>query len=46
LLIAAQAVSLGHTIVTDNEVEFARIDGLSQENWLRNADIGVGACRP
>jgi tRNA(fMet)-specific endonuclease VapC len=37
LLIAAQAVSLGHTIVTDNEVEFARIDGLPQENWLRHA---------
>jgi tRNA(fMet)-specific endonuclease VapC len=35
LLIAARAVSLGRTIVTDNEVEFARIDGLPQENWLR-----------
>jgi len=35
LLIAAQVVSLGHTIVTDNEVEFARIDSLLQENWLR-----------
>jgi tRNA(fMet)-specific endonuclease VapC len=36
LLIAAQAVSLGHTVVTDNEAEFARIDGLPQENWLRS----------
>jgi tRNA(fMet)-specific endonuclease VapC len=36
LLIAAQAVSLGHTMVTDNEEEFARINGLPQENWLRS----------
>jgi len=35
LLITAQALSLGHTIVTDNEREFGRIDGLSCENWLR-----------
>jgi tRNA(fMet)-specific endonuclease VapC len=35
LLIAAQAVTLGHTIVTDNEREFARIDELPRENWLR-----------
>jgi tRNA(fMet)-specific endonuclease VapC len=35
LLIAAQAVALGHTIVTDNEEEFARIDGLLRENWLK-----------
>ena len=35
LLIAAQAVALGYTIVTDNEGEFARIDGLPCENWLR-----------
>jgi tRNA(fMet)-specific endonuclease VapC len=34
LLIAAQAVALGHTIVTDNEAEFARVDGLPRENWL------------
>jgi len=33
LLIAAQAVALGYTIVTDNEGEFARIDGLLHENW-------------
>ena len=35
LLIAAQAVVLGYTIVTGNEGEFARVDGLSRENWLR-----------
>jgi tRNA(fMet)-specific endonuclease VapC len=35
LLIAAQAVALGHTIVTDNEREFARIDDLPRENWAR-----------
>jgi tRNA(fMet)-specific endonuclease VapC len=35
LLIAAQAVALGCTIVTDNESEFSRIDGLLCENWLR-----------
>jgi tRNA(fMet)-specific endonuclease VapC len=37
LLIAAQAVALGCTIVTDNEGEFARIDGLPRENWRRQA---------
>jgi tRNA(fMet)-specific endonuclease VapC len=35
LLIAAQAVALGYAIVTDNEGEFARIDGLLRENWLK-----------
>jgi tRNA(fMet)-specific endonuclease VapC len=35
LLIAAQAVALGYTIVTDNDREFARIDGLSRANWRR-----------
>jgi tRNA(fMet)-specific endonuclease VapC len=35
LLIAAQAVALGCTIVTDNEREFTRIDDLPLENWLR-----------
>ena len=34
LLIAAQAVALSYTIVTDNQREFARIDGLRRENWL------------
>lgn len=35
LLIAAQALALGHTIVTDNETEFTRIEDLPHENWLR-----------
>lgn len=35
LLIAAQALCLGYTIVTDNEVEFARVKDLPRENWLR-----------
>jgi tRNA(fMet)-specific endonuclease VapC len=35
LLIAAHALALGCTIVTYNEGEFARIDGLPRENWLR-----------
>jgi tRNA(fMet)-specific endonuclease VapC len=34
LLIAAQALALGYTIVTDNDREFARVDGLLRENWL------------
>ena len=34
LLIAAQAVTLGCTIVTGNGREFARIGGLRSENWL------------
>jgi tRNA(fMet)-specific endonuclease VapC len=36
LLIAAQAVALGYTIVTDNGGEFARVEGLPRENWLRD----------
>lgn len=35
LLIAAQALALGLTLVTDNEREFSRVDGLTCENWLR-----------
>lgn len=35
LLIAAQALALGYAIVTDNEREFGRINGLHCENWLR-----------
>jgi tRNA(fMet)-specific endonuclease VapC len=35
LLIAAQTLALGFTLVTDNEREFARIDELPRENWLR-----------
>jgi tRNA(fMet)-specific endonuclease VapC len=36
LLIAAQAKALGFTVVTDNEREFARVEGLAWENWLRD----------
>jgi tRNA(fMet)-specific endonuclease VapC len=35
LLIAAQALALGQTIITDNENEFARVEDLRRENWLR-----------
>src|SRR5262245_3486126 len=35
LLIASHALVLGFTLVTDNLREFARIDGLRVENWLR-----------
>jgi tRNA(fMet)-specific endonuclease VapC len=35
MLIAAQAIALDYTLVTDNEQEFRRVRGLSVENWLR-----------
>jgi tRNA(fMet)-specific endonuclease VapC len=35
LLIAAQALALDCTVVTDNEREFSRVEGLRVENWLR-----------
>jgi len=35
LLIASQALSLGCTIVTDNEREYVRVADLPLENWLR-----------
>jgi tRNA(fMet)-specific endonuclease VapC len=35
MLIAAHALALGCTVVTDNVREFARIEGLAVENWLR-----------
>jgi len=34
LLIAAQAYTLGLTLVTDNLREFSRIQGLKVDNWL------------
>src|ERR1700723_2151133 len=37
LLIAAHAEEVGCVIVTDNESEFGRIEGLPRENWLRQA---------
>lgn len=35
MLIAAHALAMGCTIVTDNQKEFARVADLSRENWLR-----------
>lgn len=34
LLIAAHAIALGRTLVTDNEREFTRIANLPVENWI------------
>jgi tRNA(fMet)-specific endonuclease VapC len=34
-LIAAHALALGCTLVTDNEAEFRRVPGLRVENWLQ-----------
>jgi tRNA(fMet)-specific endonuclease VapC len=36
LLIAAHALSLGHTLVTDNTREFSRVRSLKVENWIRS----------
>ena len=36
LLIAAHALALGYAVVTDNEREFTRVEGLVCENWLRS----------
>jgi tRNA(fMet)-specific endonuclease VapC len=38
LLIAAQSLSLGLTLVTTNEREFSRIAELPCENWVRAVD--------
>lgn len=35
LLIAAHALSLGRTLITDNAREFTRVRGLKVETWLR-----------
>jgi len=35
MLIAAQTIALGYTIITDNEKEFARVESLPRANWLR-----------
>jgi tRNA(fMet)-specific endonuclease VapC len=37
LLIAAHALALDATLVTDNESEFRRVPGLVVENWLKSA---------
>lgn len=39
LLIAAQAVTFGYILVTDNEREFTRIEELRVENWLRRDGV-------
>jgi tRNA(fMet)-specific endonuclease VapC len=38
LLVAAQALALGYVIVTDNEREFSRVEGLRLQNWLRSRE--------
>jgi tRNA(fMet)-specific endonuclease VapC len=35
LLIAAQALALGYTVVTDNEKQFGRVPNLQVVNWIR-----------
>jgi tRNA(fMet)-specific endonuclease VapC len=35
MLIAAHALTLGATLVTDNVREFERVGGLTIENWIR-----------
>ena len=35
LLIGAHALSLGWILVTNNEKEFSRIQGLKMENWVK-----------
>ncbi len=35
MLIAAHAMALDATLVTGNEREFSRVEGLKVENWLR-----------
>lgn len=42
LLIAAHALAHGCILVTDNEKEFSRIEGLVVENWLRAGRAGAG----
>jgi tRNA(fMet)-specific endonuclease VapC len=37
LIIAAQALAFGYTLITDNEKEFGRISDLRYENWLRES---------
>ncbi|MDD5332240.1 MAG: type II toxin-antitoxin system VapC family toxin [Rhodoferax sp.] len=38
LWIAAHALALGMTLVTNNTREFARVDGLKLENWAAESD--------
>lgn len=39
LLIAAQAMALGCTIVTNNTAEFRRVRDLVSDNWLQRAPL-------
>lgn len=39
MLIAAHALMLGGTLVTDNEEEFLRVPGLPVENWARGNQL-------
>jgi tRNA(fMet)-specific endonuclease VapC len=41
LFIAAHALALGLTLITDNMREFSRVPGLWVENWLDTADGGT-----
>jgi len=38
LLIAAHALSLNMTLVTNNEKEFSRVSGLKIENWIESSE--------
>lgn len=40
LLIAAHALALGDILVTANEREFSRVDGMILENWLNESEPG------
>ncbi len=40
-MLAAHARSLGFTLVTDNTRNFARIAGLSLDNWREPGDLGT-----
>jgi tRNA(fMet)-specific endonuclease VapC len=37
MLIAAHALALGATLVSDNVREFERVDGLKIQNWIRSS---------
>lgn len=41
LFIAAHAIALGCTLVSDNEREFSQVPGLRIENWLRHVRIAT-----
>ena len=39
-LIASHALSIGVTLITNNEREFRRVPGLNVENWLTDGRAG------